>query len=216
MKFSRILLISLTLTIMLTTGCALLPFLSTRDINTISDWIDTPAENTVYTYEYADYHNDSPEGTPAEIDYEITDIQTNDNEIIIETTMSDEYGGYVSYLIINDTEGIIAASSDDSYEEDNDWVYLEKPVEAGNSWYPYTGASFQYTIEGTGVSKTVEAGTYNDCVYLTAEYTNDANTKYEYEVYMSPSAGNIIYENNKHTFESGESWSEVVELISID
>ncbi|MDY6787780.1 MAG: hypothetical protein SVK54_06620 [candidate division WOR-3 bacterium] len=200
-------------TLLIISGCSLLPFLSTRDINTVSDWIDTPAENTVYTYEFSDYHNDSPEGTPAEIDYEITDLTTSDNIIIIELTDENDY---VSYLIVDDSLGILANSANNSYEEDNDWVYLEKPVEEGNSWYPYSGANYQYTIEGTGVSKTVEAGTYNDCVYLTAEYTNDANIKYEYEVYLSPSAGNIIYEKNKHTFSDGESWSEIVELISID
>lgn len=213
MKFSKILLISLTLTTMLVTGCALLPFLSNRDINTVSDWIDTPAENTVYTIRYTDLENGEELGTPAEIDYEVTDVTTDNNTIVIEFTDENDY---VSYLIIDDSLGIMAGSSDDTYENDNDWVYLETPVEEGNSWHPWDGASYQYTIEGTGVSKTVEAGTYNDCIHITAGYTNDYDTEYEYDIYLSPSAGNIVYQDNTHSFSNGTSYSEIVELIEIN
>lgn len=215
MKSIRILIVTMLITVFIATGCSMLSFLFPRDINTITAWMDTPAENTVYTYEYLDIF-DGDEGTPAEVKYEITDIDKGDNDLIIEYTMENDYGTqFVSYLILDNDEGVLV-SSGDKYIDDYDMIYLKTPVEEDNDWYPYDGAVFKYTIEGVNVSKTVEAGTYNDCIFITGQYTDNAGGTREIEIYISPSAGNIVYESSLYTYANGVESEEIVELISIE
>lgn len=215
MKSIRIFIAIMIIAVFVVSGCSMLSFLFPRDINTITDWMDAPAENTVYTYEYLDVF-DGVESNPTEVEYEVTDVEKGENDLIVEYTLENEYGtDLISYLILDNEEGVLVASGD-KYIDDYDMIYLEIPVEEDNSWYPYDGATFEYTIEGINVSKTVEAGTYSDCIHITGEYTDNAGGTREIEIYISPSAGNIVYESTLYTYASGVESEEIMELISIE
>ncbi len=190
------------------TSCSLLPWV--EDINNIRDWVTIPTEGDEYRYSQRVKYSSDDSWDESDFTIEIIDIEEKGDDIIIETLTNGSDYDYRGYTIIDKDKNLIASSDDEYYDKDNDFVILKTPVEIGNKWYGLSNATYlEFEIEKVGESKTVDAGTYNDCIVIVYSYSDINWTMWE--MWYSPSAGTIIYQE----FEDNSGYHSIIELKQI-
>lgn len=180
-------------------NCTILPWVS--DPNNIYDWIKKPVDGTEFRYAER-YKYDSQETWSTDnYTIEITDIDERNDRTLIEYQEDDSNDR--DYIIIDKIEQCIVRSEDD-YVDDNDFMFLKTPVQKDNDW---NNDRYDYEIVEMGASKTVEAGTYSDCIII--RYDNGQMTG---EMYYSPSAGTYVFIEEE--YDIGYDYSAELERIS--
>ena len=185
--------------IMFIMNCTILPLVS--DPNNIYDWIKKPVDGT--EFRYAERYKYDWQETWSTDNYtiEITDIDERNDRTLIEYQEDDSNDR--DYIIIDKIEQCIVRSEDD-YVDDNDFMFLKTPVQKDNDW---NNDRYDYEIVEMGASKTVEAGTYSDCIVIRYD-----NGQMSGEMYYSPSAGTYVFIDEE--YDIGFDYSAELERIS--
>ncbi len=185
--------------IMFIMNCTILPWVS--DPNNIYDWIKKPVDGT--EFRYAERYKYDWQETWSTDNYtiEITDIDERNDRTLIEYQEDDSNDR--DYIIIDKIEQCIVRSEDD-YVDDNDFMFLKTPVQKDNDW---NNDRYDYEIVEMGASKTVEAGTYSDCIVIRYD-----NGQMSGEMYYSPSAGTYVFIDEE--YDIGFDYSAELERIS--
>lgn len=170
-------------------SCTVLPWV--KDVNNIQDWIAVPALDTEYEYALTQtaYGNTETDY----MTYTVEDVEDKSDRMVIEVREEIDGNYDTQYLIIEKDEGVIAMSDNEYFDENNDDIILATPVKEGNDWLVY--GDDLYEIKKIGESKTVDAGTYSDCIVV-ERYDNNVTEEY----YFSPSVGMIVY--YRYTYDS--------------